>query len=101
MAATTARKNGIHALIHDPRVSALAPQDPFQESVYRLIPEKIMPSLKQTRYKSVYAEKARVEYKNKQKERSMGPSKVQLSTPKQFLHKGNGVPKVKVEGSFN
>jgi hypothetical protein len=90
---TKITKNGVHALIHDPRVAASAPQDPFQESVYRLIPEEVIPPAKAQRYKSVYADKARVEYKNKQKERSMGPSKVQLASPAQFLHKGKGVPK--------
>lgn len=66
--------------------------DPFQESVYECVPEVFTAATKATRYKSRYAPKAAAEYKAGLKAAaSMGPSKVSVSPPDQFLKKHGGL----------
>jgi hypothetical protein len=61
---------------------------PFNERVYRLVevPPAIPP--KQRRYRSIYAEQARVLYNsNRNESASMGLAKVPLRPTKEFLRK--------------
>jgi len=68
------------------------PSDPFQESVYNLIPEVVKAVPKEKRYKSNYSDQAREEFmKNARKAASMGPLKVPLPPTKAYLKKGAGV----------
>jgi hypothetical protein len=75
------------------------PSDPFNESVYALIPEVIIPPPKEERYRSKFAstfyifpiilDQARVEYnQNRKSAASMGPAKVVVNDPSDFLKCG-------------
>ena len=65
------------------------PSDPFEESVYGLIPQVIIPPPKAERYRSKFANQARVEYFSDRKQTaSMGPAKVFVNPPQKFLKKG-------------
>jgi hypothetical protein len=65
------------------------PSDPFEESVYGLIPQVIIPPPKAERYRSKFADQARVEYFSDRKQAaSMGPAKVFVNPPQSFLKKG-------------
>lgn len=65
------------------------PSDPFDESVYGLIPQVIIPPPKAERYRSKFANQARVEYFSERKQTaSMGPAKVFVNPPQLFLKKG-------------
>jgi hypothetical protein len=67
---------------------AKIPTDPKQESIYRLIPVEIPPVAKQKVYRSIHADQAREEYKKGIKPAaSMGPAKVLVNPPKNFLKK--------------
>ena len=70
------------------------PSDPFQESVYNLIPKVYTAIEKEKRYRSHFSTQARVDYKKDvKKTASMGPLKVSLPPAKQYLKKGQGVVK--------
>ncbi|KAI9175246.1 hypothetical protein H9P43_006607 [Blastocladiella emersonii ATCC 22665] len=73
------------------------PQDPFDESVYNLIPIAITPPPKPPRHVSKFAGMARTEYRSGVKPMaSMGPLRVVSFGPERFLRKGDG-EKLKVE----
>ena len=79
-----------------PRNTVSIPSDPLMENVYKLIPEEYLPSPKDQRYRSKFAEQARKEYKaNVKPAASMGPLKVPLPPKTEFLKKGGGVSKPK------
>jgi hypothetical protein len=72
------------------------PSDPFEESVYGLIPQVIIPPSKAERYRSKFANQARVEYFSDRKQAaSMGPAKVFVNPPQSFLKKGEKEQKPK------
>jgi hypothetical protein len=76
------------------RDSVTFPSDPFQESVYNLIPKVFAQVEKEKRYRSHFSGQARMEYKKSEKHSaSMGPLKVVLPPAKHFLKKGHGVPR--------
>ncbi|KAI9193173.1 calmodulin-binding-domain-containing protein [Polychytrium aggregatum] len=65
------------------------PPDPFEESVYGLIPVEYEPPPKQDMYRSKFASQARKEYWNGLKaSASMGPAKVGVNDPRDYLRKG-------------
>ena len=65
------------------------PSDPFEESVYALIPQELVAPPKKERYRSKFAGQARAEYvKDRKTSASMGPAKVVVNHPKEFLKKG-------------
>ncbi|TPX36578.1 hypothetical protein SmJEL517_g01310 [Synchytrium microbalum] len=65
------------------------PTDPFDESVYRLIPATVVSPPRQPRHRSRYADQSRTEYFSGRKDTaSMGPAKVDVRNPKTFLKKG-------------
>ncbi|KAJ3323883.1 hypothetical protein HDU76_013545 [Blyttiomyces sp. JEL0837] len=65
------------------------PPDPFEESVYSLIPLEYIPPAKQSMYRSKFAFQARKEYVDgRRNAASMGPAKVQLHKPGEFMKKG-------------
>ncbi|KAI9104795.1 calmodulin-binding-domain-containing protein [Phlyctochytrium arcticum] len=62
------------------------PADPFAESVYKLIAEEIPPAPHNERYRSRFAQRAHEEYQsNKKAAASMGPAKVPVPDPRDFL----------------
>ncbi|KAI8814112.1 calmodulin-binding-domain-containing protein [Cladochytrium replicatum] len=66
------------------------PPDPFEESVYKLIPEHIPPPEKQKMYRSKFAKQARDEFFSGMKTAaSMGPAKVKLGGPEEFVRRGD------------
>lgn len=74
------------------------PVTPFDESVYALIPEKIVTPPKSARYRSKYANQAREEYvQNRKESASMGPLKVKLSNPDSFLKSGEKTNLVEIK----
>ncbi|KAJ3092477.1 hypothetical protein HK102_006888 [Quaeritorhiza haematococci] len=73
-------------IIHHP-----IPTDPFDETVYNLLPLELPPQEKPPTYKSVYAKLAKKEYKDgKKATASIGPAKVQQRSAKEFLKKDEG-----------
>ncbi|KAJ3289949.1 hypothetical protein HDU79_003660 [Rhizoclosmatium sp. JEL0117] len=73
------------------------PTDPFNESVYNLIPIEIIPPAKQKQYRSKFADQARKEYYTGLKNAaSMGPAKVFVNGTDGFMKKGDG-NKVKMQ----
>ena len=95
--ATAARAKGAPV---DPRTLITIPTDPFNENVYRLIPEEYVPPPKEVRYRSKFASQARQEYKVGTKfAASMGPAKVPVPAPTHYLKKGDGSI-VQKAGSF-
>ncbi|KAJ3276005.1 hypothetical protein HDV01_006175 [Terramyces sp. JEL0728] len=93
----TALKAQLEKKQHDPRSSIPVPADPFSESVYALIPEVYIPPPKEKRYKSQYSDQAKKEHVAvTKKAASMGPVKVPLPAPSNFLKKRQGVPKKEV-----
>jgi hypothetical protein len=67
------------------------PNDPFEESVYALIPQLVIPPPQKERYRSNFADQARQEYvKGRKNTASMGPAKVIVNHPTRFLKKGEG-----------
>ena len=65
------------------------PANPFDESVYKLIPPTFVSIPRQARHRSKYAEQSRAEYfSNRKDAASMGPAKVIVRSPKTFLKKG-------------
>ena len=78
------------------QLTSTVPSDPFQESVYKLIPQEYVPPPKAERYKSKFAHQARIEYNsNRKTTASMGPAKVEVNHPKEFLKKGEKVKESK------
>jgi hypothetical protein len=78
------------------------PADPFDENVYSLIPLELPPPEQKSRYRSKFAGMARQEYKAGVKPAaSMGPAKVAVNPPAQFLKKGTiKKPAVPVQGTL-
>jgi hypothetical protein len=73
------------------RIHAIA-RNPFEESVYKCVPEEYMPAAKPARYQSKYAQKVDQEYWTRHKPTaSMGPSKVSVAPPTEFLKKRSGL----------
>ncbi|TPX70868.1 hypothetical protein SpCBS45565_g01535 [Spizellomyces sp. 'palustris'] len=93
-APTAVREKGIDAAV--PHPSALVkpskkdiPSDPFSESVYKLIAVEEPVPPKAERYKSRFSGMAHEEFKKgKKSAASMGPLKVPVPDPKEFLKKG-------------
>ena len=70
------------------------PSDPFEESVYALIPQLVVPPAKAERYRSKFAGLARMEYHQDRKSAaSMGPAKVVVNHPTHFLKKKDALQK--------
>ncbi|KAJ3126406.1 hypothetical protein HK098_007539 [Nowakowskiella sp. JEL0407] len=66
------------------------PSDVQDESVYKLIPEHVIPPQKQSMYRSKFAKQARDEYFDGLKAAaSMGPLKVVVNDTKDFVRKGD------------
>ncbi|KAL2920014.1 hypothetical protein HK105_200080 [Polyrhizophydium stewartii] len=86
--ATAARAKGPQV---DPRTKPVPiPGDPHDETVYRLIPEEYVVPPKEQRYRSQFADQARGEYNsNRKSTASMGPAKVQVNHPSEFLKRGD------------
>lgn len=84
--ATAARARGAPV---DPRKKFVEiPRDPMSENVYRLIPGEYNPPRKEKRYISQFATQTRNEYVAGVKPAaSMGPAKVPLCPPKEYLKK--------------
>ncbi|XP_069504260.1 enkurin [Ambystoma mexicanum] len=65
------------------------------ENIYNLIPREQTILTKAPRYTSTFREYVREESKkNKSLNRTMGPAKVEVPSPKEFLHKNSKEPKV-------
>jgi hypothetical protein len=78
------------------------PADPFEESVYALIPQLVVPPTKAERYRSKFANLARVEYHSDRKSAaSMGPAKVVVNHPTQFLKKKESLNKAVPSGCLS
>lgn len=76
----------------DPRTRVQIPSDPFMESVYALIPEDYTPPAHEPRYRSKFSKQARDEYwTGIRKAASLGPAKVSLAPPKDYLKKQAGI----------
>jgi hypothetical protein len=68
------------------------PPSSFDESIYDLLPLEIALPEKPPRYQSKYANQARQLYKAGTKDAaSMGPAKVPLAPPVEFVRKGEGL----------
>lgn len=74
-----------------------ATNDPFQESVYNLVPKPIHVIQKPPLHKSVYSDKAKKEYKKVQPRVGViGPAHVPRDDPKKYLKKHTTDQKVHV-----
>ncbi|KAJ3298901.1 hypothetical protein HK104_010204 [Borealophlyctis nickersoniae] len=77
------------------------PPDAFDESVYRLMPEIIPIPEKEKRYRSKFAEQARKEYVSGRKSTaSMGPPKVMVNPPSEFVRKRERETKAPVAPAY-
>ncbi|RKP19747.1 hypothetical protein ROZALSC1DRAFT_28687 [Rozella allomycis CSF55] len=76
--------------------------DPFQESVYRLIPEVVPEKPHPPLYKSIFSNMAKSEYTTGTKPAaSMGPVKVKVNPPKEFLKKHSKEPRLPPPKEFH
>lgn len=80
------RKKGV--IIHVPAV----PKNPLDECIYDLLPVEIKLPEKPKQYQSIHAEEVRKEAVASLKvAASMGPSKVRVPPPVEYLRKGDGI----------
>ena len=85
-----------------PSVSKLQQADPFQESVYNLVPKPVQVVVKPPRHKSVYAGQAKNEYqKVNQRVGVIGPAHVPRDDPQKYLKKHTAEQKVQVSPPSN
>ena len=76
------------------------PRDPFDENVYNILPDVIHIPDKKAMYKSIFAGDVKFQEKKGRKDAaSMGPIKVHVNPPKEFLKKHTGNALVK-SGTF-
>ncbi len=75
--------------------SSKTPSDPFEESVYRVIPELVLQAIKPALYRSKFSSMAKQEYVTGTKPTaSMGPLKVKVNPPTEFLKKHSKEPQL-------
>lgn len=73
------------------------PKDPFNESIYDLLPVEIHLPEKPQQYKSIFSGMVRTEVQMAKKGNgSIGPAKVAVPPPVEFLRRGEGAVKYKV-----
>ena len=73
------------------------PKDPFNESIYDLLPVEIHLPEKPPQYKSIFSGMVRTEVQMARKGNgSIGPAKVAVPPPVEFLRRGEGAVKYKV-----
>ncbi len=78
------------------------PKDPFNESIYDLLPVEIPLPEKPTQYKSKFSGMVRTEVQMAKKGNgSIGPAKVAVPPPVEFLRRGEGAMKYKVGMLFS
>ncbi|KAL5497331.1 hypothetical protein EMCRGX_G013791 [Ephydatia muelleri] len=71
------------------------------ESIYNLIPEVPPPEKKPPRHKSKFSESVKMEVKrNKSPDKTMGPAKVVVNSPNDYLRKHSKEPKLTGDSTF-